>query len=349
MVRREFDVQIIYNQLIMLLGIFSTLFGYNYEVVKAQTTVSKQKITTMGTLVLIPVSLWFISGFYLASNLYEVPTWKAMLIGVLMASAILIIDRAFIVLSKENGGKEIKNFRLFIAIISTILGSLALDLIVFSGDLDEYRAKKRTELRGEKKREFVEENNAELNRYINEREQAREYAKVAEKDLSDEIDGSNGTRKYGEGPAAKEKRRKLKSAEETYKNLDAKYLEERRRLEAVADSIATASIINENGAVLSKVKDLHYFAFSDWISSFYYLVICAFFFCLEFFPFKYKSKTAESLFEKMLFAEEKFGELRLQSLIARREEIGCQDGFLGPRAERIRHLAGNRDYIRKIG
>ncbi|WP_162342684.1 DUF4407 domain-containing protein [Cyclobacterium salsum] len=332
----------------MLLRIFSTLFGYNYEVVKAQTTVSKQKITTMGTLVLIPVSLWFISGFYLASNLYEVPTWKAMLIGVLMACVILIIDRAFIVLSKENGGNEIRNFRLFIAVISTILGSLALDLIVFSGDLDEYRAKKLTELRGEKKREFVEENNAELNRYNNEREQARENAEKAETDLSDEIDGSGGTKRYGEGPAANNKRRKLNSANQKFDKLDSTYLAEFRNLEADADSVATASIINENGAVLSKVKDLHYFAFSDWISAFYYLVICAFFFCLEFFPFQYKSKTSESLFEKMLFAEEKIGERRVQSLIARREEILCQDGFLGSRAERIRQLAEDRDYIRKI-
>ena len=53
----------------MLLKIFSTLFGYNYEVVKGQSTVSKQKIITLGTLMLIPVSLWTISGFYIGYNL----------------------------------------------------------------------------------------------------------------------------------------------------------------------------------------------------------------------------------------------------------------------------------------
>jgi hypothetical protein len=333
----------------MLLRFFSALFGYNYQVVKTQTTVSKQKIVTLGTLVLIPVSLWFISGFYLASNLYEVPTWKAVFIGTLMAIAILIIDRAFIVLSKDNGGNEIRNFRLFIAIISTILGSLALDLIVFSGDLLEYRAKKLTELRGEKKREFIGENNSELTRFSTEREQARGAFDKADADLIAEVDGSRGTKKFGEGPAAKEKRRKVNAAELAYSKLDASYLTELSRLETEADSVAKASILKENGAVLSKVKDLHYFAFSDGFSAFYYLVICAFFFCLEFFPFKYKSKTAESLFEKMLYAEEKVGERRLQTHMDGTEEILRQNGLLGPRAEKIRHLASGRNYIRKIG
>lgn len=349
MEQREFDVQTFQHPVIMLLRLFSSLFGYNYEVVKAQTTVSKQKIVTMGTLVLIPVSLWFISGFYLASNLYDVPVWKACLIGSLMAIAILIIDRAFIVLAKENGGNEIRHFRLFIAIISTILGSLALDLIVFSGDLEEYRAKKLTELREDKKKQFVEGNNAELNRYFNEREQARVSFENADSELIAEIDGSRGTKKYGEGPAAKEKRRKLKSAELAFVKMDSIYLAEFQRLEAEADSIATNSIVKESGAVLSKVKDLHYFAFSDWFSGFYYIVICAFFFCLEFFPFKYKSKTAESLFEKLLYAEEKVGERKLQTLMAQREEILRQDGLLGHRAERIRQLASGHDNIRKIG
>jgi hypothetical protein len=333
----------------MLLKFFSALFGYNYQAVKAQTTVSKQKIVTLGTLLLIPVSLWFISGFYLASNLYEVPTWKAILIGTLMATAILIIDRAFIVLSKDNGGNEIRNFRLFIAIISTILGSLALDLIVFSGDLDEFRAEKLTELRAAKKKAFIEENNSELTRYFNEREQARQTHEKADSDLIAEIDGSRGTKKYGEGPAAQQKRRKVNSADKAYSDLNSAYLTEYQRLESVADSVALASIIKEKGAVLSKVKDLHYYAFSDWISAFYYMVICAFFFCLEFFPFQYKSKVSESLFEKMLYAEEMIGNQKLQSMIKHREEILRQDGLMGPRAEKIRHLAKDYDNVRKIG
>jgi hypothetical protein len=111
----------------MFLKFFSALFGYNYELVKAQTTVSKQKIVTMGTLVLIPVTLWFISGFYLSKDLYEAPTWQALFIGALMSSAILIIDRAFIVLSKENGGNECEHVLVPLDVNANREFSLCLD------------------------------------------------------------------------------------------------------------------------------------------------------------------------------------------------------------------------------
>ncbi len=114
-----------------MLKLFSFLFNYNYEVVKMQTTVSKQKIITLGTLVLIPVSLWWFSGFYLSCRLYEVPRWKALLVGAGLATIIFIIDRAFIVMTKDSGGKELAKFRIFIAVLSTVLGSLAMDLMIF--------------------------------------------------------------------------------------------------------------------------------------------------------------------------------------------------------------------------
>ena len=62
-----------------------------------------------------------------------------------------------------------------------------------------------------------------------------------------------------------------------------------------------------------------------------------------------KSSTADSLFDKMLYAEEKMGERRLESLMTQRDEILRQDGLLGPRAERIRHLTSMQGNIRKIG
>ena len=333
----------------MLLRLFSSLFGYNYQVVKAQTTVSKQKIVTLGTLVLIPVSLWFVSGYYLSSHLYEVPTSTAIGIATGMALLILVIDRSFIVLSKDNGETELGQFRVFIAILSTILGSLALDLMVFSGDLKEYRADKNQSMKETKIQKYKEDFGGELNRLTSERAKASEAYDSSTAAYLAEIDGTSGTKKYGKGPAATAKEIKMNAAENDLDKADALFLAEQERLNTVADSVAQASVINEGSSVMSRVKDLHAVAFSHGINAFYYLAITAFFFCLEFFPFKYKSKTAESLFEKMLYAEEKVGGRRLQTLMSQREEILRQDGLLGPRAEKIRQLAYDQDYIRKIG
>lgn len=333
----------------MLLRLFSALFGYNYEVVKIQTTVSKQKIVTLGTLVLIPVTLWFISGYYLSSHLYEVPTSTAIGIAGGMALLVLVIDRSFIVLSKENGGTELGKFRLFIAILSTILGSLAMDLMVFSGDLKEYRADKIQSTKEAKIQKYKVDFGANLNRLNSERGIASEAYNKSYSAYLAEIDGTSGTKKYGKGPAATAKETKMKVAKEGWDKADALFLAEQERLNTVSDSVAEASVIHESSSVMSRVKDLHAVAFSHWINAFYYLAITAFFFCLEFFPFKFKSKTSESLFEKMLYAEEKVGERRFETLMAQREEILRQDGLLGSRAEKIRQLASNYDNSLKIG
>lgn len=333
----------------MLLRLFSNLFGYNYQVVKTQTTVSKQKIVTLGTLVLIPVTLWFISGYYLSSHLYEVPASTAISIATGMALLVLVIDRSFIVLSKENGGTELGKFRVFIAVLSTILGSLAMDLMVFSGDLKEYRADKIQSTKEAKIQKYKDDFGANLNRLNSERSVAGEAYDKSYSGYLAEIDGTSGTKKYGNGPAASAKETKMKVAKEGLDKADALFLEEQNRLNTVADSVANASVLSESSSVMSRVKDLHAVAFSHWINAFYYLAITAFFFCLEFFPFKYKSRTSESLFERMLYAEEKVGEKRFQTLMAQREEILRQDGLLGYRAERIRQLALDHENIRKIG
>lgn len=333
----------------MLLRLFSGLFGYNYEVVKAQTTVSKQKIVTLGTLVLLPIAIWFFSGFYLSYILFEVNLRGSLAIGIGLGLAILIIDRAFIVLSKENGGNSFSNFRITVALISTILGSLAMDLMIFSQDLTEYRTKKLKTSREETAKQYFKENNTEVLRLSEERNQALADLKNAEIAYIAEVDGSSGTGKYGAGPASAAKKSKMEKAEQNYIALDKQYLEANEKLAFDAKQHAETAIIQEKGAVLSQIIDLHHFAFSGFLNAFYYLVIMGFFFCMEYFPFKYKSKVSESLFEKMLFAEELMGNQRLEQMMAQRAEILRQDGLLGTRAENLRQLAKSSEHLRKIG
>jgi hypothetical protein len=333
----------------MLLQFFSTLFGYNYEVVKVQSTLSKQKIVTLGTLVFIPVSLWFFSGFYLSTSLYGISWEYAAGIGAILSILIFTIDRAFIVLSKENGGKELAKFRVFIAILSTVLGSLAMDLMLFSGDLKEYQAAKNQRLKEEKIFEYKKDFGGTLERLSSERKVASDTYDQAYKEYSSEVDGTNGTGKYGLGPAANVKGKRMNDSKMALDQANESFLAEQSRLEAEAESIASSVTSMESSSVISKIRDLHEFAFSGFINALYYLVVTAFFFCLEFFPFKYKSKTAESLFEKMLCAEEIVGERRLQSILSQREEILRQNGLFGNRADRIRQLASETNPLQRIG
>jgi hypothetical protein len=333
----------------MLLKFFSGLFGYNYEVVRSQSTVSKQKIITLGTLMLIPVSIWTISGFFIGYDLLGAGLVKSLLGGLFVGVLILIIDKSFLATPKESVSKWLKGFRVVFAVIATILGSVALDLMFFGGDLEEYREKQSTEIQKDKTKEYLEDNShhiAELNNSVSQQKAIIEASKI---DWKNEADGTGGS-----GNTGIDKITLLK--EGIYNSESTKLAQMEETLISSKESLTQEAILygqkmatKRSDALLSKVTDLHDFILSSGLSMFFYGLFFIAVFSLEIFFLITKSSTADSLFEKMLYAEEKIGERRLQTIMAQREEILRQDGLLGSRADRIRQLANTQNYLQKIG
>ncbi len=333
----------------MLLKLFSYLFGYNYEVVKAQTTVSKQKIITLGTLMLIPVSLWTISGFYIGYDLLGAGFLQSLIGGLFVGTLILIIDKSFLTTPKESVSKWLKTFRVVFAVVATILGSIALDLMFFSGDLEEYREKKSAKIQKSESDSFMKENNHLLTNLENSISKQQSITEASKIDWKNEADGTGGS-----GSAGIDKIALLK--EGIHKSDASKLAQMEASLISMKDSLGQEAILygqkmatRKSNALLSKVTDLHNFILSSGLSMFFYGLFFVAVFSLEIFFLITKSSTADSLFDKMLYEEEKIGERRLQTLMAQREEIIRQDGLLGPGAARIRQLASTHDNIRKIG
>jgi hypothetical protein len=332
-----------------MLKLFSKLFGYNYDVVKMQTTVSRQKIVTLGTLMLIPVSLWTISGFYIGYDLLGAGLIKSILGGIFVGGLILIIDKSFLATPKESVSNWLKGFRIVFAVIATILGSIALDLMFFGGDLEEYRAKESAKIQKLETDQFLKDNNqqiSDLEELISQQRKAKEESK---RDWKAEADGKGGTGRSGIGKVATLKQGIYVSDSITLAQMETK-------LNSTRDSLAKEALLygqkmatKRGDALMSKVTDLHDFILESGLSMFFYGLFFIAVFSLEIFFLITKSSTADSLFEKMLYSEELIGEQRLNTLMAHREEVLRQDGLLGPRAEKIRQLANNQDYIRKIG
>lgn len=333
----------------MLLKLFSNLFGYNYEVVKAQTTVSKQKIITLGTLMLIPVCLWMISGFYIGYNLLGAGFLQSLIGGLFVGTLVLIIDKSFLTTPKENVSKWLKGFRVVFAVVATILGSIALDLMFFSGDLEEYREIKSAKIQKHESSGFLEENNhliTDLDKSISKQQFITEASKI---DWKNEADGTGGSGSAGIDKIAlmKEGIHKSDAAKLTQMEANLDFLKDSLNQEAILYGQKMAT--KKSNALLSRVTDLHDFIMSNGLSMFFYGLFFLVVFSLEIFFLITKSSTADSLFDKMLYAEEKMGERRLQSLMTQRDEILRQDGLLGPRAERIRQMSSEHGSIRKIG
>jgi hypothetical protein len=333
----------------MTVRFFSKLFGYSYEAVKAQTTVSRQKIVTLGTLLLIPVFLWTFSGFYLTYYLLGASFWAAIATGLVLGTMILFVDRSFIATPKMKGGKYLVAFRLVFALVSTILGSLTIDLIVFSGDLEEYRQAKVIQMKTTEADTYFAGHRQELDRIDSDRKEAAVRSTMLDDAHLAEMDGSYGTGKYGAGKVADAKGRKAEQAIQKVAALEVAYLKEQDKLKEESLAHAEAMVSKRRDALLSKVTDLHEFAFSTLVSSAIYLIFFFFVFALEIFFIVYKSAVSESLFEKLLISEEIMGESRLEILTRQREEILRQDGLLGPKAEKMRRIADDDTYKRKVG
>ncbi|MCS5488876.1 DUF4407 domain-containing protein [Algoriphagus limi] len=333
----------------MLLRLFSALFGYNYEVVKAQTTVSKQKIVTLGSLMLIPVSLWTISGFYIGYDLLGAGMIKSIIGGLFVGALILIIDKSFLATPKESVNNWLKGFRIVFAVIATILGSIALDLMFFGGDLEEYREKLSAKTQKEEAAKYLLENKHLITELSNSVEIQKGIVETSKTDWKNEADGSGGSGKAGIDKIALLK-------EGIYKSDTAKLAQMEASLLSMKDSLGQEAIIygqkmatKKSNALLSKVTDLHDFILSSGFSMFFYGLFFVAVFSLEIFFLITKSSTADSLFEKMLYAEEMVGEKRLQAITEQREEIQRQNGVMGTRAERVRQLSRDQNYLRKIG
>ncbi|PZX55534.1 DUF4407 domain-containing protein [Algoriphagus chordae] len=333
----------------MTVKLFSKLFGYSYDAVKTQTTVSRQKIVTLGTLLLIPVFLWTFSGFYLAHYVLEVSLFKSIITGLVLGTMIFFVDRSFIATPKVKGGKFLVAFRLAFALVSTILGSLTIDLVVFSGDLEEYREAKAVKLKTDVADEYYASHRQELDRVASERQEAEQRYLTLDDAHIAEMDGSYGTGKYGSGKVAAAKGEKAAAALEKWGVLDEDYQREQSKLRDESLVHAEEAVSKRGDALLSKVTDLHEFAMSTKESAFIFWLFFVFVFALEAYFIIYKSAVSETLFEKLLMSEEMIGETRMETLKRQREEMLRQDGLLGPRAEKMRRIAEDDGFKRKVG
>jgi hypothetical protein len=333
----------------MLLRLFSNLFGYNYEVVKAQTTVSKQKIVNLGTLMLIPVSLWTISGFYIGYNLLGANIFSSLIGGIFVGGLIFAVDKSFITTPSESVNNLLKISRLIFAVIATILGSITLDLMFFGGDLEEYREQQSAKIKLEEVNNFLRTKSQEITELEKLLASQRIIKEESKKDWKNEADGKSGTGRAGIGKVANLKKSLYQNDSLTLALLENEYSFRRDSLSNEANLHAEKIASKRSDALMSKVTDLHDFILSSNLSKFFYALFFIAVFSLEIFFLITKTSTADSLFEKMLYAEELMASQRLEQMIAQRAEILRQNGLLGHRAENLRQMARSSEHIRKIG
>lgn len=330
-----------------LLKLFSGLFGYDYRTVMLQPTISKQKIVTLGTLMIIPVVLWTFSGFYLSHFMMGVGLPGSLVVGAVMGGIILIVDRSFVATPK-TGKRGLLIIRLVFAIVSTVLGSLAIDMIMFSGDLDEYRQAKGAHEKTVYKEQYVKGYDSEVQRLLVDLETAKAKHTELIQVHFEELDGKGGTRQYGAGKVASAKEKEKDLAKQEADRLEGVYRTALTDLEAQAEEYAGKMSEKHRGALLSQVRDLHEFILSDGFTLGFYLFFFVFVLMLEAFFMMYKASVSQSIFEYMLEAEEDYAYQKLEAYRTQKARLERDRGLLGEDHDRIIKLVSGEHMRRYL-
>lgn len=319
---------------------FCTLFGYDYETVLLQPTASRQKIVTLGLLILIPVILWAFSGFYLAHFLLGLGYIASAIVALTLGGIILVVDRSFVATPKSGRTIGLIVLRFGFAVVSTILGSVALDLALFQGDLTEYRQAILSETRSQEEQRYKAVHDTELTRLAQLLPvlQARETSLGDARILEMTAQGGSGVR--GDGKISKAiEQQKLETAKEAIR-VEKALQAEGERLDEAAKAHAEQKLTKRQDALLSQLKDLHGFVFSDGYAIAIYVFFFAFVAMLEVFFILYKSFTSDTIFEDWLEAEESYGKQKLAAYRLRKAKLAREYGALGEDYAQVRQLLG---------
>lgn len=330
-----------------LMKLFSALFGYDYDTVVRQPTFSRQKVVTLGLLILIPVVLWAFSGFYLAHELLGLGYVGSGLVAATLGGIILILDRSFVSTPKSDRGAMLKVLRFGFAVFSTFLGSLALDLALFQGDITEYRRILLSDAKTMAEEEYKARHGQELSRL----ERLLPELRAKEAGLGaahiDEMTGKRGTGQYGKGKVSDAiERQKISTGTEVVRVEEAMKLE-RESLEKASREFAEEKLVKRQDALISQLKDLHGFVFSDGYALAIYLFFFGFVAMLELFFIMYKTATSDTIFEEYLVAEEQYVREKLKAYQRRKAQLAREYGVLGEDYAQVTRILGDSG-MRKI-
>jgi antirestriction protein len=324
-----------------MISLYSRLLGIDPELVKRQPNGSRLKIITLGQLMLIPVLLWSISGFLMAYTLIGSEWYISILIGFLCGGMIYIIDRSFITAYGNEREKLMFWLRVAFAILSGVLGAIAIDTNIFAGDIAEFQKEKASDIMKAEKEGYIADNQYLINESVTEREQAlADYQKLQTAFLS-EMDGK-GTGIVGFGNVAKQKKMEAEEARVRYKSKETELslLKDKLDVEAIDHASKKAEIGEQT--VMKKIHDFHEFVFSSgWNITFYGI----FFFVIlmaETMLILYKSGAAKTALDEAIETEEVAAKQRMHSLNRQREKYNDALAELGePNVKSILQISSN--------
>jgi len=293
---------------------FSCLItGDDYKMLKSDTPASRKKVNTLVSILLLPVTMWFINIYLMVSGVMQESQGSAVVAALVAGLIIFMVERSIIM---SNGSKTVMVFRVCLGFLIAILGSLALDEVIFKQDIDQQMdiAKKEMVQKGVGK--VISDNKLALCGL-----QSIEASKHAiwEESLdkaSKEADGSGGSGARGVHEITRLKINIASLNEKDY--LKAKtdlHLLQRRIEGQKTETIRNIEASFQKHALLARIKALADLVCSNGWMCLVYITVTLLLFSLEFIVVILKLSLPKSNYEFKLEVIEEIGRRRLMKMI----------------------------------
>jgi len=276
--------------------------GDDYEMVKGESVSSKKKINTLAMAVFVPVIMWFCATLILLLHVLESSLLSSFVAALLISLLVFIIEKSIVM---SNGNKILFLFRFVLGLFVALLGSLAIDEVVFKNDIDNQVMEIRNDMISNEKHRISKVNEGEL--FYLENQKAAKYAawQYALKDAKQEADGTGGSGQRGVSEITRLKEKQANLLKSDYEKAELKLNEVRSGIEE-AKKVSTLKLskgFNENSLLL-RIKAMFMLVKSNMIMLFVYILFTGFLFSLEFLVVILKSTLGKTAYERKLEAIE---------------------------------------------
>jgi hypothetical protein len=251
--------------------------GVSYDVMQNYDHNSRKKIEQIGGLVLVPVFLWFITG-YSASSLLGGYWLTSVLSGLIGGLFIFFIERSLIIGKTTHWLVVI--LRIILGSLIAVIGSFFLDLKIFNSDIEKIAYERfKNELKSQK-------------------DSAIKTLNATNGSLYKEMTGKGGSRKRGFGPISAELKMQQRKQEEHIGRLDSIFSLEQSALLNSAhpnhDILRTKLGMN---TLAFKIEIFHDLIDKDSFSKTIWILLLITGFILEILPILLKTLSRPTAFE----------------------------------------------------
>ena len=111
--------------------------GFNYQIISRCSEIAQKMLKRYTGLIVLISIVWAIIGYSFAMRYLKLGVGSSLLMSALCVLSIILIERNIILAQKANKGMFA--FRIILACIMAIIGSLILDQSMFAEDIEEAR------------------------------------------------------------------------------------------------------------------------------------------------------------------------------------------------------------------